>query len=75
MVEHAEHPCFQRFGVDSQALVFGSNLSGDMAVRFEKALGVDMDTLMQMQNSYDITRTRSRANKIHVERYEPRPAA
>ena len=25
-----------------------------MALRFEKAFGVDMDTLMRMQNSYDI---------------------
>ena len=50
-------------------------LSGDMALRFEKAFGVDMDTLMRMQNSYDIARTRSREKKIRVERYEPRPAA
>ena len=52
-----------------------SDLSGDMALRFEKAFGVDMETLMRMQNSYDIAETRTRAKKIHVERYEPRPAA
>ncbi|MGD0776215.1 MAG: HigA family addiction module antitoxin [Candidatus Solibacter sp.] len=52
-----------------------AGLSGDMALRFEKAFGVDMDTLMRMQNSYDIARTRSREKKIRVERYEPRPAA
>jgi addiction module HigA family antidote len=52
-----------------------ADLSGDMALRFEKAFGVDMDTLMRMQNSYDIARTRSRQNKIRVERYEPLPAA
>jgi addiction module HigA family antidote len=52
-----------------------AGLSGDMALRFEKAFGVDMETLMRMQNSYDIAQTRSRANKIHVGRYEPRPAA
>ena len=46
-----------------------------MALRFEKAFGVDMDTLMRMQNSYDIARTRSREKEIRVERYEPRPAA
>src|SRR5271156_1166135 len=50
-------------------------LSGEMALRFEKAFGVDMDTLMRMQNSFDIARTRSREKKIRVERYEPRPAA
>lgn len=52
-----------------------ADLSGDMALRFEKAFGVDMDTLMRMQNSYDITRTRGREKKIRVERYQPRPAA
>ena len=52
-----------------------ADLSGDMALRFEKAFGIDMETLMRMQNSYDIARTRSRAKKIHVERYKPRPAA
>jgi antitoxin HigA-1 len=52
-----------------------ADLSGDMAVRFEKAFGIDMETLMRMQNSYDIARTRSRAKKIRVERYQPRPAA
>jgi plasmid maintenance system antidote protein VapI len=34
-----------------------------------------MDTLMRMQNSYDIARTRSRQSKIRVTRYEPLPAA
>ena len=42
---------------------------------FEKAFGVDMDTLMRMQNSYDIARVRSRGKRIRVERYKPRPAA
>ena len=52
-----------------------ADLSGDMALRFEKAFGVDMDTLMRMQNSYDIARTRGREKKIRVERYKPQPAA
>ncbi|SRR5258708_74524 len=52
-----------------------SNLSGEMALRFEKAFGVDMDSLMRMQNSYDIANTRSRANRIHVDRHRPLPAA
>src|ERR1019366_3972365 len=50
-----------------------AGLSGDMALRFEKAFGVDMDTLMRMQNSYDIARTRSHDKKIRVERYNPLP--
>lgn len=48
-----------------------ADLSGDMALRFEKAFGVDMETLMRMQNTYDIARTRGRAALISVERYEP----
>jgi addiction module HigA family antidote len=52
-----------------------SDLSGEMALRFEKAFGVDMDTLMRMQNSFDIARTRRREREIRVEPYEPRPAA
>ena len=51
------------------------NVRADMALRFEKAFGADMETLMRMQNSYDIAQTRSRAKKIHVERFQPRPAA
>lgn len=46
------------------------DLSGDMALRVEKAFGVEMDTLMRMQNSYDIARTRSREGKIRVRRYK-----
>jgi addiction module HigA family antidote len=52
-----------------------ADLSGEMALRFEKAFGVDMDTLMRMQNSYDIACIRSRAKTIRVERYQPQPAA
>jgi len=52
-----------------------ADLSGDMALRFEKAFGVEMETLMRMQNSLDIARTRSREKMIHVDRYEPLPAA
>ena len=52
-----------------------ADLSGDMALRFEKAFGVDRETLMRMRNSFDIARTRSRSRKIRVERYEPRPSA
>jgi antitoxin HigA-1 len=45
-------------------------LSGDMALRIEKAFGPDMDTLLRMQASYDIAQTRKRASKIHVQRYQ-----
>jgi antitoxin HigA-1 len=45
-----------------------ADLSGDMALRIEKALGVKMDTLMRMQSSYDIAQTRKRENQIRVPR-------
>jgi addiction module HigA family antidote len=46
-----------------------ADLSGDMALRIEKAFGVKMDTLMQMQSAYDIARTRKREKQIHVQRF------
>ena len=48
-----------------------SDLSGTMALRIEKAVGVKMDTLMRMQTSYDIARTRLREGEISVGRYRP----
>jgi plasmid maintenance system antidote protein VapI len=43
-------------------------VSGEMALRIEKAFGVNMDTLMRMQSSYDIARTRKREKQISVPR-------
>src|ERR1700693_509690 len=43
-----------------------ADLSGDMALRIEKAFGVKMDTLMRMQASYDIAQARKREKQIHV---------
>src|SRR3974390_3001239 len=40
-----------------------ADLSGNMALRIEKAFGVKMDTLMRMQASYDIAQTRSARSK------------
>jgi len=50
-----------------------ANLSPEMALRIEKAFGVSMDTLMRMQNSYDIALVRKRAGKINVARYKTDP--
>ena len=47
-----------------------AGLSGDMALRIEKAFGVKMDTLMRMQSAYDIMRTRKREKEIHVRRIQ-----
>ena len=46
-----------------------ADLSGEMALRIEKAFGVKMDTLMRMQSSYDIAQTREREGQIKVKRY------
>src|SRR5580704_12599671 len=47
-----------------------ADLSGDMALRSEKAFGVKMDTLMRMQSAYDIAKTRKRAKLIKVRRVQ-----
>src|SRR5690348_13738745 len=57
-----------------------AHLSPEMALRIEKAFGISMDTLMRMQNSYDIAQARKREAEIKVARFEgkspdPRPAA
>jgi len=46
-----------------------AHLSPEMALRIEKAFGVSMETLMRMQNTYDIAQARKRAREIKVERY------
>jgi addiction module HigA family antidote len=46
-----------------------ADLSGEMALRIEKAFGVKMDTLMRMQSNYEIARTRSREKDIRVRRF------
>src|SRR6266568_2060188 len=43
-----------------------ANLSSEMALRIEKAFGVSMDTLMRMQNSFDIAQARKREDEIKV---------
>lgn len=50
-----------------------AHLSPEMALRIEKAFGVSMETLMRMQNSYDIAQARKRAGDIKVERYAEEP--
>jgi addiction module HigA family antidote len=45
-----------------------AGLSGDMALRIEKAFGVKMDTLVRMQSAYDIVQTRKREKQIRVRR-------
>jgi len=62
-------------GVSRQALSSLLNgqagLTGDMALRIEKAFGPKLETLMGMQSAYDIFQTRLRQQQIKVRRYTP----
>ncbi len=49
-----------------------ASLSPDMAIRIEKAFGVSMDTLMRMQNSFDIAQAHKREGEIAIARYVPK---
>jgi addiction module HigA family antidote len=51
-----------------------SSLSPDMAIRIEKAFGLKLETLMRMQNAYDIAEERRRASSIKVKRYRGKAA-
>src|ERR1700704_1157533 len=42
-----------------------AHLSSEMALRIEKAFGVSMDTLIRMQNSFDIAQARKREAEIN----------
>jgi addiction module HigA family antidote len=50
-----------------------AHLSPEMALRIEKAFGVSMDTLMRMQNSFDIAQARKREGDIKVARFNGEP--
>jgi len=62
-------------GISRQALSGLLNakvgLTGDMALRLEKAFGPKMETLMRMQSACDIFQARTRASKSHLRRYQP----
>jgi len=46
-------------------------LSAEMALRIEKAFGVKMETLLNMQAWYDAYTMRQREGEIAVKRYRP----
>ena len=50
-----------------------AHLSPEMSLRIEKAFGVSMDTLMRMQNSYDIAQARKREKDIKVAPFKGKP--
>jgi antitoxin HigA-1 len=49
-------------------------LSPEMALRIEKAFGVDMDMLLQMQVWHDARAVRRCTDEIQVHRYKPSAA-
>jgi addiction module HigA family antidote len=50
-----------------------AHLSPEMSLRLEKAFGVPMETLMRMQNSYDIAQARKREGEIKVAPFPGNP--
>ena len=49
-----------------------ASLSPEMALRFEKAFGLKMDTLLRMQTSYHIAQARKTASEMKIKRYRAR---
>jgi len=49
-----------------------TSLSPDMAIRIQKAFSVSMETLMRMQNSFDIAQAHRREGEIQVQPYVPK---
>jgi addiction module HigA family antidote len=48
------------------------SLSPEMAVRFEKAFGVDMETILGLQHAVDVAAARKGAPAVEVRRYKQR---
>ena len=51
-----------------------ASLSPEMALRIEKAFGLDMDTMLRMQAWYDASTMREKADQFDVKPYIPNPA-
>ena len=45
-----------------------AGLSAEMAIRFEKAFGLNADTMLRMQAAYDLAKARAREREIVVDR-------
>jgi len=55
----------------SRLLNARASLSPEMAIRIEKAFGPKMEHLMRMQHAHDLAEIRSKADRIHVDPYQP----
>jgi addiction module HigA family antidote len=62
----------EKLGVTRQAMSAllngNAGLSADMAIRFEKAFGLQAETLLRMQAAYDLAQARAHEKDIKVER-------
>ncbi len=47
-----------------------ADLSAEMAIRLQKAFGLNAGTLLRMQAAYDLSRAEKHSGKIHVRRYQ-----
>ena len=70
-VTHAARVLGVRRATLSALLNGNASLSPEMALRIEKAFGINMDILLRMQAWYDAARMRAREHEIRVQRYEP----
>ncbi len=50
----------------SNFLNANASLSPEMAIRLDKAFGVDMEVLMKMQNAFDIMQARKRWDDVEI---------
>ena len=50
----------------SNFLNANASLSAEMAIRLDKAFGVDMEVLMKMQNTFDIAQARKRWDEVEI---------
>lgn len=55
----------------SELVNSNAGLSPEMALRIEKAFGIDMDMLLRMQAWHDAHTMRERAGEIDVKRFTP----
>ncbi|MCF8709751.1 HigA family addiction module antitoxin [Rhizorhapis sp. SPR117] len=51
-----------------------AHLSAEMALRIEKVFGISIETLMRMQNTYDIAQARKRAGGIKLSPFKKKNA-
>ena len=65
--ELADHLAVSRQSM-SKLLNGHQGLSAEMAIRFEKAFGLNADTLMRMKSAHELAEARAHEDEIEVER-------